>query len=546
MVKTVSHPPEGEAYEQSTISLSRFFHTLQRYERVILLALAAIMLLYAIVALAAYVLAPAQAVTSLPFRLDFDGADQGRYPNNLKFSTNEIVAEPNLLRVYKQNDIERFLPFRDFKDAVFIQDSSKELERLNREFESRLSDPRLTAVDRERIEREYQLRRESLRHADYSLNLLSSGRLKNIPAPLREKVLSDMLLVWAEVADREKGALKYRAPLLTTNVVGPDVLHSSDLIIGLDILRARIARILWNIDQLAKIPGADVVRVGPQHISLYEIRVNLEDIRRFRVEPLIATIYDRGLIRDPKAAADYYDAQLRALQRELAEAKARVDTMQQSMMLYMGNRTTTLATAGPQSSQPRTNDQSNPANPATTPEIVPQLSDSFLDKVVRMVADTQDVKYRQDLLDDINRVTSEQLLPIEKEETYYAEVGSSMPHLATMAPMNSAAHADEVRDVEARVQSAYHDVVEAVKQVSMLYESLSKNLNPPTELFTRTGPVTTATSHSVSLAKLFIIGVLVFLMSIPLVIVGCLIHARVREEDEEGAMSTDVEAARAM
>ena len=105
---------EGEAIEQSTISLAHFFHTLRRYERVIGLAFLIVALGYALLALAILILSPTQTATYVPFRLEFEGAERGFYPNGLKFSTDEIIAEPNLLRVYNANHLQRFLPFRDF------------------------------------------------------------------------------------------------------------------------------------------------------------------------------------------------------------------------------------------------------------------------------------------------------------------------------------------------------------------------------------------------------------------------------------------------
>jgi hypothetical protein len=67
------------------VSISHLVHTLQAYGPAILLSIAAIAVLYTIVGVAIYVFSPTQRITSQKFRLDFEGASDGRYPNGIKF-----------------------------------------------------------------------------------------------------------------------------------------------------------------------------------------------------------------------------------------------------------------------------------------------------------------------------------------------------------------------------------------------------------------------------------------------------------------------------
>ena len=519
---------QSEGIEQSTISLAHFFGTLRKYQRVIALAVAIVALAYGIVALGVYVLSPSETVTSIPFRLEFEGAERGQYPNGMKFSSGDFTAEPILLRVFQANRLERFVPYNVFKDAVYVQESSRELERLRREFESRLNDAKLTAVDRDRIENEYQLRVDSLRHADYSLNLVTSGRLSEMPRSLREKTLNDILSIWADIADRERGALKYRVPLLTANVVPIDLLKNSEPLMALDILRIRIMRLAGNATDLYAIPGADVVRVGPEKTSLDEIRLNLRDIIHIRIMPMMATIYNRGLVLDPRSASDYLHAQQMSARREVDRAEASVDTLQNAFAMYTGKPSSSTPASGePQAEKPTTAPLT-----AGSDGVIPQLSDSFLDRLVRMATDREDSKYRQDLLDKITKSTTTDLIPSRKEAAYYDDVLRSMPTLGSMAPL-PAARRPELDALRANVVSAGNEVIRIAHQTEELYRLLSKNLNPQTELYTRIGPATSGTLRSASLPQLFLIGVLVIMLAFPVIVVSCLIHNRVREEEEE-------------
>ena len=56
-------------------------------------------------------------------------------------------------------------------------------------------------------------------------------------------------------------------------------------------------------------------------------------------------------------------------------------------------------------------------------------------------------------------------------------------------------------------------------------------MTPSTQLFTLTGPPSTRTLRSVSVPRLALYGLLLFLFSIPTLIAFCLLHNRVREEE---------------
>jgi hypothetical protein len=514
------HEPPAHELESSGISVAHIVRTLSHYRRAILFWLGALLFLYVLAASVVVLMAPGIEITSLPFRLDFEGAENGLYPNGLKFSSTDIVGANVLTRVYQTTNAAAYLPFRRFKEAVFIQESSRELEKLNLEYESRLADGRLTPVDRERIEREYQLRRSSLRHAEFSLNFADDTR--SVPPAERERILRATLAAWAEIADREKGAVKYRLPVLTTNVVVRNSVGPREYLIELDILRSRINRILSNIDDLLRIPGAEIVRVGPEKISLSEISLNLSDIRRFQIDPLITETYQKKLVRDPATVSGYYQSQLASVQREYAQARAHVETLQNSLMTYMGEQQgTSRETVNPSSVGQAQGGQT----------VTPQLSEGFIDRIVKMATDSGDVKYRQDIVTEMNRVAIGSLLPAEKEVQYYQTVAPQMNSFSGIARGDLSARAAEVTAVEQAENAAYASVIKSLQQVSDAYQVLSRNLNPDGLLYTFSGPALTRTQKSVSLKRLILAGFVLTLLALPVILLGCLLHARVREEE---------------
>ena len=60
-----------------------------------------------------------------------------------------------------------------------------------------------------------------------------------------------------------------------------------------DMLGGKVNRFIDNLSELSSLPGALTLRVGETHISLPEIRVNLEDLVRYRLEAVAAPLEPR-------------------------------------------------------------------------------------------------------------------------------------------------------------------------------------------------------------------------------------------------------------
>src|SRR5688572_19801343 len=181
--------------------------------------MAAVTVGYVIIATAAYLLVPAQHVTTQSFRLDFKGADRGEYPNGTKFSTTEIVSPPILLNVFNQNNLGRYVSFADFSRSLVVLESNRALENLMRDYQSRLSDPKLVSIDRERIQREYEGKLASISKGQYALHYMRKTRGRDMPEILARKVLSDVLKEWSNFAANEQHVLKYRIAVLSPDVI---------------------------------------------------------------------------------------------------------------------------------------------------------------------------------------------------------------------------------------------------------------------------------------------------------------------------------------
>jgi hypothetical protein len=505
-----------EEVEDDALSMQEMLQTLWAYRRTMFISLSAIMLVAAAALLLAYVAAPKERVATLNFRLMFDGADRDEFPNGTKFSPTEIASTPVLMEVYRINELERYLKFDEFKASVFVLQGNAGMDVLALEYQAKLSDPRLTSVDRERIETEFRRKREGLKSAENSLSFRRSERAQQLPGVLLNKVLQDTLFVWAEHAATRKGAIRYDIPVPSSNAVTKELVDAADYAIGVDMLRSTGEGLLLNIARITELPGASAVRLGDEQISLADVQARLEDILRFILDPLLTRIRANGLSRDPRALEHYWDGRLRQARLDYEEAAQRLQVMQEALRTYVqrgASRSMAAAAPGSQGERGET--------------VMPQLSQSFIDRLVDLSEGSADIDYRQKLT---NRIIDEgaTLAQLSRQVQYYEMTRSAFNGAGTP-------RADLVTEVTATTNEAYRQIAVVTDQIGALFERISEqNLNPNSVLYTLTGPFFVTTQPSLTLRTiLFFLAVTLFvgIIAIPLI---CLAAAHSRSVSRPG------------
>jgi hypothetical protein len=511
-----SHPtPEVVEVVERPASISHLVHTLQAYTPAILVSMAAVAILYIIVGVAIYVFSPAQRITSQQFRLDFEGAAEGNYPNGLKFSSSDITSTPILLRVFNDDHLDRFTTFPNFSRALFVLEANLDYERLAAEYQTRLADPRSSAIDRERIMREWQAKAASIAKNDFSLNWLRTPDTAAVPESVVKKVLLDTLTGWAKYAASEQHVLKYRLTVFSPEMIGPAD-SEGEPVVDIQVLRSKIYRILQNIDALLEVPGSQLIR-SADGMSLQEIRLRLEEIIRFRLEPLTGRVSTNGLIANRPATLRFLESQLAYDQRYLKSAQDYADTIRQSFAVYSMRDFTPENTITPTGAHDQPRQQHSDT-------LMPQISDSFLDRLVTLTSQSSDVQYRQKLVDDY-RSASQAVIPAQQAAAYDQEV------LVLVKSTASTPTSGEATGVRNEIISTKNEVKQLLGRVNNIYDAVSRNLSPSKELYTLTAPPVVRTEHSHSLSQLAVYGVAVLTLSLPVIVILCLIHARVREEE---------------
>lgn len=514
------HIDEGRK-EPGQISFTHLLRTISRYIPVILISLAAVAFVYVLVAVAIFISAPVQRTTSMSFRLDFDGADEQVYPNKLPFNAADIVSAPTLRRVYEANNLQRFVGFASFKNSVFILESNTALENIDREYQARLSDPKISAVDRQRLESEYALKRKSISHSEYSLNHAVMDRGNSlIPISLIDKILSDTLRLWAEDQLKNKGTFRYRISTPSSHSLRLSISEDTEPALALEVLRTKINDSLSVLDAFLQVPGAEVVRVPGKDLSSADIRGQLQDLIRFRIEPAKLALLNNGVVADRTLLAQFLDSQRSFFAGELEQARARVDAIREGLLIYTRNELPAAVNM--------TEDRTDSKGPRETREtVMPQLSDTFLDRLVSITSENADRVYRQKEVFELKRAVLESS-PLEQEVEYYQAMATRVRTL----PVSRTPTAQELAGWKPRISSITKDYASALENLDAIYNQLSETQNSSGNLFTVTGPPVRRVERTVSPKHLALNGLLTLLVALPVILALCFVHDRLRKEEQ--------------
>jgi hypothetical protein len=505
------------------VAISHIVRTLRNYLPVIALSLAAVMLGYLILAVAIYVLSPAQSVTTLRFRLEFTGAEHGQYPNGTKFSSAEIITTPVLLKAYNNNDLGRFTTFADFTKSIFVLESNTAQDALTMEYQARLADPKLSPVDRDRLQREYESKLASLGKDQFALNYLRPSQVRSIPEVVVRKTLHDILEEWAEFVSKEQHVLEYRVALLSPSEVAtmPVV---ADPIMATQMLRTSALRVQLNIDAMRRIPAADLIQTAKDQTTLFDLAARLEDILRYHLDPLVESIAGSSLMPNRTLTIRFLETQVAYDQRLVDAQRQRAEAARQALTMYMSNRTMeegTVALQGGATPAPSgaTQQQQKPNE-----TVMPQLSDTFLDRVIQFAGNAADLTYRKTLAEDF-RESALRIVPLQQGVGYDTAV-------LNVVRSATAGSTDLTRpQVDQELLAMRQELRRIVEHVHEIHKVVSRNMNPSTQLMSVVGVPSTRFERSIGIKKLFLYGILTCFIALPVIVVLCLVHNRIREEE---------------
>lgn len=356
-------------------------------------------------------LQPTKRTYSLEFRPTFTGAETGKYPNGLPFSVSEIADASILDMVYDTNEVSQYCGREVFRGGFFVEQRSAQSISLDAEYQGRLADARISSIERQRLQDEYQSKREAL-PMQYRLVFTQPQACAAIPQVVITKSMTDVLTVWAEESDTKRGVLNHNVEVLTPAILDSNLEGSS--LLRADLLRTSLWRVIYNIDEVVKIPGASQVRLpspdAAGQVSFIEIRHKLTDLVRSTLEPLVVAA-GQSMVRESVA---WVTETVSNAERTRQAAEGRAEAYLNALREYSGMSQTPSAA--------RTTTGS-PTNSSDVQTISPQIDLTFIDRIVEM--SEANTSFRRELTSSMVRATVE-AVSAEERAGYYRRLLASL------------------------------------------------------------------------------------------------------------------------
>lgn len=465
-------------------------------------------------------LQPTRRSYSLEFRPTFTGADSGQYPNGLPFSVSEVADSSILDIVYDTNEIAQYCGREVFRGGFFVEQRSAQSISLDAEYQGRLEDPRVSSIERQRLQDEYQAKREAL-PMQYRLVFTQPQACASIPGMVVTKCITDVLTTWADESDTKRGVLNHNVEVLTPAMLDSNTEASS--LLRADLLRTSLWRVIVNIEEVARLPGASQVRLpatdsnnGAQ-ISFTEIRHKLTDLVRSTLEPLVV-LAAQSMERESLA---WVTETVSSAERSRHAAEGRAAAYLAALREYSG-----MQQSAASARTPGTIGQS-PTNSSDVQTISPQVDLSFIDRIVEM--SEANTAYRRELTTSMVKATVE-AVAAEERAGYYRRL------LAALRESNTP------QITPADIEQSLTDITDRGKfhtrQYNDLFTEFSRvSLRSSGSMYQVEKPVTAQTFRGLSYRGVLLMTMAAFVAGLLLAFVALALRSEVRATAAQSKMS---------
>ena len=485
--------------QRGKLGLEPLFGILWSYRRIVAAAVGALVVLFVLGIVRMYLINPAERHASLEFRLRFDGATLGEYPNGLPFAAFEIIADVVLSDVFGADELDRYMDYPTFKKRLTVVESPNAgLELLTHEYLARRARPQ-ALTDRIRVEEEYRQEREALRQPLYTLSFIDSVGAGEIPSALLNKVLRDILATWAEEAIERRRVLHHQIDMPNPDALLSDFVARSHPFVRLDVLRTTLNRILGGLDDVAALPGARVTTVGEgdEQVSLEEIRRRFEDLLNAGLRPLLIGALNTGSGTDRQLVAGYVESRLLQSQMDREAAAVRMKVLREALQAYQ------MVDRGFDTARSR------------------RITDPVLDRIIALSIEATDLPYRRRVVDRII-AAGDDAAGVEREIAEYQEL---LAWALDERPSQAVGAGPGARAIGDRVDAIQVDIVQALRQAEALLAEISaRNLNPGTALYSVVDPFVEQTERAVTPRAIVAYGLLLLILSLTVVPLACVVH----------------------
>ncbi|TPE54302.1 hypothetical protein FJM67_04980 [Maribrevibacterium harenarium] len=363
------------------IDLAELFAKLWRKRLVVVLVALLGFLAGGAVFLKSWMAQPLENQAAVELRFNFNGVQDGRYPNGQPFSINDIISTNVLNKVFEQKNLAQYgLTQQDFASAVSIAPFSTNREFIEARFKDALSAKNITPAEIAELNDNYsrELNASTRRFAKLSLSLPASVA---ISTSTQVDILGAIPQTWANEAVESYG-------VLNISNAKPNEFDSG-LVEGYEYLISTryLADYLDMLKGILKTLAADDVarlQVDPETgATVSTLENDLGDVKAFHLDVLTRAFSISPVAKDLNEAKFYLNNEILSKEEQLDETQRRAVVLQDAYNRYInGEQDLKMPGAASSASQ----------------NITAQYGDEFLTRLMSIGDQLSDAKFKQALL----------------------------------------------------------------------------------------------------------------------------------------------------
>jgi hypothetical protein len=369
------------------------FGALARHWRWFLLSSVAVGLIVVVGVAIARVMPAQDRYGTTEVTLTFPGASEGKLPNGTPFNVLEIASAAVVEPVWRSQALDKDIPIDDLLRSLTVTRKGREARALADLYQSKLSNTKLTVLERDTIEKEWRAELDALKNSSVLLTLSDShNRLSDEQITQFLGVLPKAWATWSDAI----GARNYDYPIpsaaeLRASEAQLSWQEGSGMGVGATVrhferLKDFTDTLSLTLVQLSKLPGSDAVR-DSRDASLTDLAQEIRAMSRNVVIPAYIEALAIAKTNDPRG----YQA-LRAARMQLQESQYR-DAKERALVLksvFDDFMEVTTRGAGRVKS-------SSEADKESQTSLVANVDGTFIDRVIDQAVLSRDVSYRREL-----------------------------------------------------------------------------------------------------------------------------------------------------
>ena len=309
----------------------------RRYRSILIFGSVGVLILGVVLVGIVWWITPVTRVSSIQISFDFLGAQDGKYPNDLPFSPEELLGPSVLRTVYDRHQLGQWIEYPAFVSALAIIQSPGALDDIRKAYSAKLSDGKLSGPDRRALEKEYLSRLRSAASTFHNLVWHESrGLSPQVPPEVQAKVLADIPAVWMDQAVRQKqvGLFASRMPGLNPSLSS----GAGTELEGLATLQAQARALEDGLASIEKLPGSFQVALS-DGTTLSDLKLRLRAYREQVLPGLQAALLE-GIKsgEELNALARALELQLKFRSNRAALVRQRVTGLVDTYRDYLAGR----------------------------------------------------------------------------------------------------------------------------------------------------------------------------------------------------------------